>query len=105
MPNMPQIPPNLSVQYIPNTGGCVIDIAAAINLAQFNIKVQEQYHVEVFPDRICVTLSLPPARTAASTPSSHDGSFALAWTPTSNPSVPNGSFALSTTAAACLTPH
>ncbi|KAK7967192.1 uncharacterized protein PG986_001469 [Apiospora aurea] len=62
MTNVPQNLPSLGVQYIPNTGGCVVDIAAAVNLAQcsnINIKVQEQYHVEVFPDTIHIAPSLP----------------------------------------------
>lgn len=62
MSNAPQIISSVGVGLLPKAGGCIIDIAAAVNLAQcssLKIVKAEDYHVEVLPDSICVNPSTP----------------------------------------------
>ncbi|KAF7515483.1 hypothetical protein G7054_g14554 [Neopestalotiopsis clavispora] len=67
----PQILVQLGVQFFPSTGSCSIDIAAAINLGRcgyIDIGVEEQHHVDVLPDKICVTPTQPEPLVASSLP-------------------------------------
>ncbi|KAF2996134.1 hypothetical protein E8E14_004107 [Neopestalotiopsis sp. 37M] len=67
----PQIVAQLGVQFFPSTGSCSIDIAAAINLGRcgyIDIGVEEQHHVNVLPDKICVTPTQPESLAASSSP-------------------------------------
>ncbi|ETS75131.1 hypothetical protein PFICI_13615 [Pestalotiopsis fici W106-1] len=67
----PQILTQLSLQFFPSTGSCSIDIAAAIQLGRcgyIDISVEEQHHVDVLPDKICVTPTQPESSVASYAP-------------------------------------